>query len=312
MSEFTLPDSLTLCEVGTREGFQSQPAVIPTDLKIRIINKLLDAGFTKINVAALVNPKLMPQMADADEVMSRINCKAGVTYSVLVLNEKGLERAIKAKEAAMCLNQLIFVMASTISVLNLTGIKGSFKEVMERTKGMIARAKRANFTTQAFVSASFGCSIEGPVDESRVIALGHELCDAGADDIVFSDTTGQANPVQIYRFFTRVKEEFEGVGITAHFHDVRGAGLANILALLLMGLERLTVDVAFGGLGGDVPFVPGAGGNVATEDLVCMLEGMGVSTGIDLDKVIECSKMAEGVYGQVCPSHVLRAGPVNG
>jgi isopropylmalate/homocitrate/citramalate synthase len=264
-----------------------------------------------LEVAAFVSPKVMPHMADAEEVIASIPRNREAKCYALVLNLHGVERAVKIREKTGLLDGLTMLIGTTDRMVKAVGIGETVREYMGKLKEMIRTARNAGMGTTPFVSGAFGCSIEGAVSESRVLDLAKEMMEAQPTGLVISDSTGQATPLQVHRLFTKVKEEFSGVPIIAHFHDTRGAGLANVLALLEVGIKLLTVDASFGGLGGDVPFLPEAAGNISTEDLISMLDGMGIRTGVDLKKIIECSKMVEKVYApHLVPSRVVRTGPV--
>ena len=303
--------SANIREVGLRDGLQSRKTIVPTKVKIEILNKLLEAGIKQFEVAAFVSPKVMPHMADAEEVINAIPRQTDAIFHASVLNLKGVKRAIEVKEKTGLPHGLTMLIGTTDGLIKAVGLAETVQEYMEKLKEMIKTSKEAGLPATLFISGSFGCSVEGPVPESRVLDLARELMTTEPPALVISDSTGQATPLQIYSLFSKIKEQFPGLPIIAHFHDTRGAGLANVLTLLEVGIQHLTIDTSFGGLGGDVPFLPEAGGNVATEDLISMLDGMGIRTGVDIKKVIECAKIVEEIYApQLVPSRVIRTGPV--
>jgi hydroxymethylglutaryl-CoA lyase len=305
-----LPERVVLREVGLRDGLQSRQDVVPTDVKAAVMGCLIAAGFRKINAVALVNPRSMPQVGDSEALLTEVGSTVGVTVSGLVLNARGLERALALGRAGL-LDEVHFLHATTKSVLAANSLPADVAENQTSVVAMARTARAEGLRTMVFLSASFGCSIEGPVPPDVPHRMAEQLVTSGAvDEICFSDSTGQAVPVQVYEFFGRAAHLFRGVPMTAHFHDTRGVALANVLALLELDLEQLTIDAAFGGLGGDVPFLPQASGNVCTEDLVSMLERSGVSTGIDLSLVIEAVELVEPYLADgIGNSHVRRFGP---
>ena len=304
-----LPATLEVREVGLRDGLQSRAEVIPTSVKADMFRGLVAAGFRKINAVALVHPKSMPQMADAETLLETVGSLSGVVVSGLALNSRGLDRALALSSKGL-LQEIHFLHATTNSVLAANSFKGDVEQNQRDVLSMAQRAQAGGLRTMCFISASFGCSIEGRVDPETPMRIANGLIDSGfIDEICFSDSTGQANPMQVYDFFTEVKSRLPGP-ITAHFHDSRGCALANVLAVLEVELERLTIDAAFGGLGGDVPFLPQAAGNLCTEDLISMLDGCSVRTGVNLPAVIKVASLARDAYTEPPPSHVLQVGPV--
>lgn len=305
-----LPGKVSLREVGMRDGLQSRSVMVPTELKARMFRGLVDAGYKKINAVALVHPKIMPHMADAETLLEMLGPVEGVVVSALVPNAKALERATKLAQQGL-LNEVLFINATTPSILEVNGLPGDMERAMADVLGMAGKAKYSGLRTVVFISASFGCSIEGCVPMDVPLDMANKLYSSGlVDEVCFSDSTGQANPRQVFEFFSEVKQRFVERALTAHFHDSRGAGLANIFATLQVGLPQLTLDSAFAGLGGDVPFLPEAAGNICTEDLISMLEGCGISTGVDLNKVLEVARLAKDFYEDPVPSHVLQVGPI--
>ena len=301
MSE--LPSSVRIREVGPRDGFQNEPEVIPTAEKLRLIAMLADAGFRRLEVTAFVRADVIPQLADAEEVLSRVERAEGVAYSVLIPNEKGLERALAHRDRFDEVN--LFLSASETH--NEKNVNRSIADSLAGLERTIARAREEGLRCEGVISVSFGCPYEGEVPPDRVFAIAERLAAAGCTEIAFGDTTGMANPRQVGEFFASARERLGGVELTAHFHNTRGQGLANVLAALEQGVDSF--ESSFGELGG-CPVPPGATGNISTEDLASMLEEMGVSTGIDLAQLIEASRAAQEVLGRPLGAHVLTAGPV--
>ena len=298
-----LPARVRIREVGPRDGFQNEPEVIPTDEKIRLIEMLGATGLGRIEVTSFVRPDVIPQLADAEEVLSRVRLPEDVAVSVLIPNERGLERALTHRDRFQEVNGFL----SSSETHNQKNVGRSIDESLEGLRRMFARARAEGLRCEGVISTSFGCPYEGAVPFSRVMQIARELAAAGCDEVGFGDTTGMANPLQVREFFATAFDEFQGVELTAHFHNTRGQGLANVLAALESGVESF--ESSFGELGG-CPVPPGATGNIATEDLVSMLEEMGIETGADLGAVVEASREAQAVLGRPLGSHVLTAGPV--
>jgi hydroxymethylglutaryl-CoA lyase len=237
-------------------------------------------------------------------VLARIDVPEDVSLSVLIPNEKGLEKALEYRERFHEVN--CFLSASETH--NRKNVNRSIKESLEGLERVLPRAAEAGLHCEGIISVSFGCPYEGHVPEERVFAIAKRLRDAGASEIGFGDTTGMANPIQVRRFFERAREELGDVELTAHFHNTRGQGLANVLAALEGGCESF--ESSFGELGG-CPVPKGASGNIATEDLVSMLHEMGIETGIELERIVDCARRAQQVLGRPLGSHTLVAGPVD-
>ncbi len=305
-----LPSSVVVREVGLRDGLQSRPQVVPTAIKAEMMRGLIDAGFRKINAVAFVNPRVTPQMADAEQLLEVVGPVEGACISALIPNARGLERA-RPLAARGLIHEALLLYATTSGVLKANGLPGDLDKAHADAVALCAQCKQLGLRTVVFVSATFGCSIEGYVDPKIPLAAGEKFRVSGVvDEIVYSDSTGQANPKQVFELFSEVKRRFGPFPITAHFHDTRGAGLANALAVLQVGLEHLTIDSAFAGLGGDIPFLPEAAGNICTEDMISMLDGCGIATGIDLKRVIEVSRLAKAQFPDPLQSRVLEAGPI--
>jgi hydroxymethylglutaryl-CoA lyase len=247
---------------------------------------------------------VIPQLADAEQVLERIDVPDGVAVSVLIPNERGLERALAHRARIDEIN--VFLSASETH--NRRNVNRSIAESLAGLERVLARAGEEGLRCEGVISTSFGCPYEGDVPPSRVLQIAERLREAGAQEVGFGDTTGMANPVQVGEFFTLARELLgEGLELTAHFHNTRGQGLANVLSALQVGVESF--ESSFGELGG-CPVPPGATGNIATEDLVSMLEEMGIQTGIDLPALLACARRAQELLGRPLGSHTLVAGPV--
>jgi hydroxymethylglutaryl-CoA lyase len=246
---------------------------------------------------------VIPQLADAAEVLESVQLPPEVAVGVLIPNERGLERALEHRERFQEING--FMSASESH--NRNNVGRSIKESLSGLERTFARAREAGLRCEGVISVAFGCPYEGRVPRERVLGIARSLADAGASEVGFGDTTGMANPIQVREFFTAAAQELPDVELTAHFHNTRGQGLANVLAALEAGVDSF--ESSFGELGG-CPVPAGATGNIATEDLVSMLDEMGVATGIDLPALIDASRAAREVLGRPLGSHVLTAGPV--
>jgi hydroxymethylglutaryl-CoA lyase len=299
-----LPKSVRIREVGPRDGFQNEPEVISTEEKLRLIGMLADTGLKRIELTSFVRPDVIPQLADAGELLSRFEPREGVAYSVLIPNRKGLDRALPLRDRFQEAN--FFLSASETH--NRKNVNRSIAESLADLEGTIAAAREAGLRCEGVISTSFGCPYEGDVPEERVFEIAEQLAGFGCEEVAFGDTTGMANPRQVGKFFEAGRARLEGVEHTAHFHNTRGQGLANVLAALEQGVDSL--ESSFGELGG-CPVPPGSTGNISTEDLVSMLEEMGVATGIELPKLIAASAEAQNVLGRPLGAHLLTAGPID-
>jgi hydroxymethylglutaryl-CoA lyase len=291
-------------EVGPRDGFQNEPEVIPTDAKVRLIDGLARTGLERLEVTSFVRADVIPQLADARDVLARIDVPSGVALSVLIPNERGLDNALELRNRFHEVN--LFLSASETH--NQRNVNRSVEESLSGIERVVERARGAGLRCEGVISTSFGCPYEGHVPPERVFEIAGRLAAAGCEEVAFGDTTGMANPVQVREFFTAAFERLSGVELTAHFHNTRGQGLANALAALDVGVRSF--ESSFGELGG-CPVPAGATGNVATEDLVSMLHEMGFETGIDLGKLLDCSRAVQEVLGRPLSAHVLTAGPVD-
>ncbi len=288
-------------EVGPRDGFQNEPEVIATDDKVRLIDMLARTGLRRLEVTSFVRADVIPQLADAPEVLRRASVPDGVAVSVLIPNERGLDNALELRERFQEVN--LFLSASETH--NRKNVNRSIEESLAGLERVIERARGEELRCEGVISVAFGCPYEGEVPRERVFAIARRLANAGCEEIAFGDTTGMANPVQVREFFEEAELEAE---LTAHFHNTRGQGLANVLAALDAGVRSF--ESSFGELGG-CPVPRGATGNIASEDLVSMLHEMGHETGIDLERLVVCAREAQQVLGRPLGSHVLTAGPVD-
>jgi hydroxymethylglutaryl-CoA lyase len=300
-----LPKVVRIREVGPRDGFQNEPETIPTAEKIRLVDLLSATGLKRLEVTSFVRPEVIPQLADAEEVLAGVQRRDGVAFSVLIPNERGLERALALRDRFDEIN--VFVSASETH--NRKNVNRTIEESLNGLERTLEAAREVGLRCEGVISTSFGCPYEGEVPPERVVGIAERLAGAGCAEIGFGDTTGMANPRQVGEFFATARERLGEVELmTAHFHNTRGQGLANVLEALGQGVDSF--EASFGELGG-CPVPPGATGNVATEDVVSMLHEMGIETGIDLSALVEASRAAQAVLGRPLGSHVLRAGPVD-
>lgn len=299
-----LPGSARIREVGPRDGFQNEPEVIPTAVKVQLIEALARTGLERLEITSFVRADVIPQLADAAEVLTAIDVPATVSRSVLVPNERGLQNALALREHFDEIN--VFMSASESH--NRHNVNRSLEESLTGLERVLPRARAEDLRCEAVISVAFGCPYEGHVNPERVFAIAARLGAAGAQEIGFGDTTGMANPRQVRAFFAAAAQALPGLELTAHFHNTRGQGLANVYAALESGVSSF--ESSFGELGG-CPVPPGATGNVATEDVVSMLHESGVATGIDLPALIACSRRVQQQLGRELGSHTLVAGPVD-
>jgi hydroxymethylglutaryl-CoA lyase len=292
---------VSIREVGPRDGFQNEPEVIPTDAKVRLVELLARTGLRRLEVTSFVRADVIPQLADGAEVLRRADIPDDVAVSVLIPNERGLENALALREHFQEVN--LFLSASETH--NRKNVNRSIEESLSGLERVIERARTEELRCEGVISVAFGCPYEGHVPRERVLAIARRLVAAGCEEVAFGDTTGMANPAQVARFFEGLEL---GMELTAHFHNTRGQGLANVLAALGAGVRSF--ESSFGELGG-CPVPPGATGNIASEDLVSMLHEMGEDTGIDLGRLVECAREVQRVLGRPLGSHVLTAGPVD-
>jgi hydroxymethylglutaryl-CoA lyase len=295
-----LPDRVTVCEVGTRDGFQIEPEFIPTDVKVEVVDLLSAAGVPRIEVTSFVHPKAVPQLRDAEEVMARIRRRPGTRYAALVPNDKGAVRAVEAGVDA------IHTVVSASESHNLANVNMTIAESLAKLRAVMEVAARAKVHVGCGISTSFGCPFEGEVPVPQLERVVGALVDMGARAVGLADTTGMANPRQVARVLEHLIPRFPGIEWTLHTHDTRAMAIPNILAAMECGVTNF--DASIGGLGG-CPFAPGASGNVCTEDLVHGLHAMGIETGIDLDRLLATSRRVQDVVGRTLPGQIVKAGP---
>ncbi|MFY9264335.1 MAG: hydroxymethylglutaryl-CoA lyase [Solirubrobacterales bacterium] len=299
-----LPPAVKIREVGPRDGFQNEPEVVPTDDKVELIDRLTRTGLRHIEITSFVRPDVIPQLADGVEVLRRIQRRDGVGFSVLVPNRRGLANALALRDRF----DEISVFLSASETHNHKNVNRTIDQSLAELAAVVADARAEGLRCVAVISTSFGCPYEGRIAPDTVLAIAGQLAGFGCAEIGFGDTTGMANPVQVGAFFAMAAERLDGVELTAHFHNTRGQGLANVLAALEAGCRSF--ESSFGELGG-CPVPAGATGNVATEDVVSMLHEMGVETGVDLAELVAASALAQEKFGRSLTSHVLTAGPVD-
>ena len=295
-----LPERVTICEVGTRDGFQIEPDFIATEQKVEVVDLLSAAGLPRIEVTSFVHPKAVPQLRDAEEVMARITRRPGTRYAALVPNEKGAVRAIDAGVDA------IHTVLSASESHNLANVNMTIAESLDRLGSVLQVAARAKTPVGCGISTSFGCPFEGDVPLGQLERVVGRLVEMGARAVGLADTTGIANPRHVSRVLEHLVPRFPGVDWTLHTHDTRAMAIPNILAAMEHGVTNF--DASIGGLGG-CPFAPGASGNVCSEDLVHCLHAMGVQTGIDFDRLLAVSRRVQEIVGRALPGQLVKAGP---
>lgn len=296
----TRPSTVRIREVGPRDGIQSEKADVPTKDKIALIDALSATGLRYIEAVSFVSPKAIPQMADARDVWEGIGRQQDVFYSALVPNRKGAEIAAEAGVDGM----QVFIAAT--DSYNLKNVKRTVKESISDVADVIEVARAASIPVEGTISTAFGCPYEGDVRPERVAEVSRWMADEGIDAISYGDTTGMGTPRRVGEVVEAVRSELPGLTLNMHFHDTRGTGLANVLAALELGIDYF--DASVGGMGGS-PYAEGATGNIATEDLVHMVEDMGIATGVDLNALLDAARMAQGFISGTLPSKVLAAGP---
>lgn len=292
-----VPSQVTIVEVGPRDGLQNEDAPVPTDVKVAFIDALSASGLPHIEVTAFVNPARIPQLADAEEVCKRIERREGVVYSALVPNERGYDRAVG--DAGL---RDVAVFLSASETHNQRNIGCSIAEAFARFEPILERATADDVRVRGYVSTAFGCPYEGHVPVEQVVRVARELLDLGCYQVSLGDTTGMGNPRQVVETIERIGALPQDIAL--HLHDTRGTALANALAGLWAGVT--TFDASAGGLGG-CPYAPGATGNVATDELVYMLDGMNVATGVDVGALLRAAELVGGALGKQPPSRFLKA-----
>ena len=294
-----LPERLSLREVGPRDGLQNE-APVPTDSKVKLIDALSQTGVGRIEAVSFVHPRAIPQMADASEVWEAVTTNPDVRYSALVPNLRGAQRALDAGFSE------IEVVVSASDTHNRKNLNRSTDESLDDIAAIVALAHDRGATCQVIVSTAWGCPYEGDLPVERVVSVASRALRDGADTLSYGDTTGMATPPRVTALVGETRMVHPDVPLNLHFHNTRGTGLANVMAALQLGVSDF--DASVGGLGG-CPYAPGASGNIATEELVHLVEDMGVATGIDLEAMIDVAAEAERMVGHQLPSQVLRAGP---
>jgi len=286
---------IQIVEVGPRDGLQNEKIWVETETKIALIEKLADAGLTKIEAASFVSPKWVPQMKDAFEVLSGIERRPGVTYPVLTPNLKGFERALEAGVTEVA------VFGAASEAFSQNNINCSISESVERFRPVIEAAQKNSVRVRGYISCVLGCPYQGEVPLENVVNLAEKMLEMGCYEISLGDTIGIGTPLKAKKMVETVAEKVPVSNLALHFHDTRGQALANIYACLELGVS--VIDASVSGLGG-CPYAQGASGNVATEDVVYMLHGIGIKTGVDIEKLIETGRFISDVFGRFPQSRV--------
>lgn len=294
------PEKVRIVEVGTRDGFQSQAAWIPTEAKIAVLNGLIGAGLRDFEATSFVSPRAVPQLRDGAEVLAGVRRAPGVHLAALVPNAKGAEAAVAAGVSAM----VVFVSASESH--NRKNLNRSRAESLDGLRAVRQVAEAAGIPMQGAIATAFGCPFEGVVPVDSVLMLARAYHDLGIRHLTLGDTTGMATPPLVAERVRALRAEVPEMSVALHFHNTRGVGLANVMAGLAEGIDIYESSVA--GLGG-CPFVPRATGNICTEDLVYLLHECGIETGVDLDALCEVARQVEGIIGHPLPGQVMKAGP---
>ena len=307
-----LPPSVTVCECWARDGLQSMGVLVPTARKIEMIDRITAAGFRKLEVTSFSHPKLLPQFADAAEVLRGIRRRPGVSHVVLMPNERGFDRLEVCQKEGYGAEEIILMISSS-EKHNLLNFRMSHEEAMAEHARIMRRAHALGIRVIGCAGTVFGCPVGGDVPLADVAKIVHFYLSEGAQTIMLGDTTGMANPLQVRERVGELRSTFPGTEFIAHFHDTRGTGMANSIAMLELGVRY--VDTSLGAIGGQpatgaAKYSAGFTGNTCTEDLVAVLEEMGIRTGVDLEKMIEAGRLAEEVLGQRLRSNVIRSGPV--
>ena len=292
-----LPKKVSLIEVGPRDGFQFEKKIIPTNLKAEIISGLVYAGLKDIQVTSFVHPEVVPQMADAEELLRHLPKKENVRYSALVLNEKGVERA----HLSGLQHLEISISASDTHSRKNAGMP--FEKALEMGKDMIRLAQEYKMEIRAGIQCAFGCVYEGRISEERVLKIANDFLEIGIQTLAISDTTGMANPLSIQNLTKKLMPEAGNTPVVLHLHDTRGLGLVNVMAAMECGVTRF--DTALAGMGG-CPFVSGAAGNIATEDAAWLMKSLNIETGVDISKVAKCSQKLEDFFEKKFPGKMHR------
>jgi hydroxymethylglutaryl-CoA lyase len=297
-SPFRLPSRVRIVEVGPRDGLQNEPELVPTATKVRFVEDLLDAGLRHVEVSSFVSPRAVPQLADAEDVFAALSPREGVTLGALVPNERGLQRALATSVGEIAL------FTGATDAFTIHNIHLTVQESLARFAPLAGAARDAGKRVRGYVSVAFGCPYQGAVAPSAVHDVARRLFDLGVQEVSLGDTIGVATPNQVPQVIGPLLEEFGPQRVALHLHDTRGTALANAFAGLLLGVT--TFDSSAGGLGG-CPYAPGAAGNLATEDLLYLLRGMGIETGVDLEAVARASRALSAVLGRSLRSRYLES-----
>ena len=288
-----------ITEVGPRDGFQSEKTILKTEDKIDIINNLIEAGFPRIEVSSFVSPKAIPQLADAEIILNKVNRSSQTTLAALVPNARGALRAVEAK-----LDEIVVFLSASESH-NKKNVNRSVKESLSGFKEIADIAGKNNIPIQGDIATAFGCPFEGNISPKKLADISKEYKLMGFKGVTLGDTTGMATPPVVIDAINAIRDNVTDFNITLHFHNTRGVGLANVMSGLNLGITDY--ESCFGGMGG-CPFAPNATGNICSEDLIYLLHEMGIETGIDLDKIISIAKKVENLVGHKLPGQVMRAG----
>ena len=288
-----------ITEVGPRDGFQSEKTILKTEDKIDIINNLIEAGFPRIEVSSFVSPKAIPQLADAEKILNKVNRSSQTTLAALVPNARGALRAVEAK-----LDEIVVFLSASESH-NKKNVNRSVKESLSGFKEIADIAGKNNIPIQGDIATAFGCPFEGNISSKKLADISKEYKLMGFKGVTLGDTTGMATPPVVIDAINAIRDNVPDFNITLHFHNTRGVGLANVMSGLNLGITDY--ESCFGGMGG-CPFAPNATGNICSEDLIYLLHEMGIETGIDLDKIISIAKKVENLVGHKLPGQVMRAG----
>lgn len=307
-----LPEKVKICECWARDGIQGETQFIPTDRKIELINRMIDAGFKRIEVTSFSHPKLVPQFADGMEVLKGIRRPDDVTFIAIVPNDKALDRLMDACDKGYGVHEITAILSASEDHL-LANLEKTFHDALPPLADLIKRARKADIRVIGCIGTSFGCPLKGEVPLSKVIELTDWYLQQGATSIMLGDTTGEANPCQVREVYSEMRSRFPGVTFISHFHDTRGMGLANTVAALQEGL--VYHDCSFGGIGGQPAtkrpkYHRGFTGNTCTEDMVVMMTEMGIATGLDTQDVLDLALSIEAVCGRELRGHITRSGLV--
>lgn len=306
------PDRVIPCECWARDGLQSMPVLVPTREKVEMIHRALDAGFPKVEVTSFSHPKLLPQFADAEEVLKSIRRREGASLVVLMPNTRGFDRLERCQKAGYGADEIILMISSS-QAHNLLNFRASHDEAMAEHAAIMKRAHALGVKIIGCAGTVFGCPVAGDITTAEVARIVKFYLDEGAQTIMLGDTTGMANPRLVRRRIAELMDLFPGAEFIAHFHDTRGTGLVNSVAMLELGVRF--VDTSIGAIGGQpatgaAKYSAGFTGNTCSEDLLAVLEEMGISTGVDIPRLLEAGRRAEEILGQRLRSNVIRSGPV--